>query len=466
MVKFVDREMEMDTLQGEYERSGSALVVMYGRRRVGKTTLISEFIKDKKALFFLASEESEAQNRTAFKDKAADFTGNALLKDADIKSWDTIFKAIADTKFETKPVIVIDEFQYIGKANPAFPSVFQRIWEEILKNTSVMVILCGSLISMMESQTLAYDSPLYGRRTAQIKLKQIPFSYYHEFFPNKSRCELIEMYSVTGGVPKYIELFSETEDVYKSIQRSVLNRSGYLYDEPHFLLQQEVTEVGSYFSVIKAIAAGNSKLSAIATTLEVKQTNLTKYLKTLIDLDILEREVPVTEDNPEKSKRGLYKIKDNYIRFWFAFVYPNLSFIESGNTRIVMDKIKKGLISSHTSFVYEDVCRERMWELNAEDRWNFNFTKIGRWWDGKNEIDIAAIDPEGKNLILGECKYWQEPVGINVLRDLEKKAVEVEWNRDHRNTYYVLFGANGFTDELKELATTRDDVLLFDELNN
>lgn len=465
MVKFVDREMEMDTLQGEYERSGSALVVMYGRRRVGKTTLISEFIKDKKALFFLASEESEAQNRTAFKDKAADFTGNALLKDADIKSWDTIFKAIADTKFETKPVIVIDEFQYIGKANPAFPSVFQRIWEEILKNTSVMVILCGSLISMMESQTLAYDSPLYGRRTAQIKLKQIPFSYYHEFFPNKSRCELIEMYSVTGGVPKYIELFSETDDVYKSIQRSVLNRSGYLYDEPHFLLQQEVTEVGSYFSVIKAIAAGNSKLSAIATTLEVKQTNLTKYLKTLIDLDILEREVPVTEDNPEKSKRGLYKIKDNYIRFWFAFVYPNLSFIESGNTRIVMDKIKKGLISSHTSFVYEDVCRERMWELNAEDRWNFNFTKIGRWWDGKNEIDIAAIDPEGKNLILGECKYWQEPVGINVLRDLEKKAVEVEWNRDHRNTYYVLFGANGFTDELKELAATRNDLLLFDELH-
>ena len=466
MVKFVDREMEMDTLQGEYERSGSALVVMYGRRRVGKTTLISEFIKDKKALFFLASEESEAQNRTAFKDKAADFTGNALLKDADIKSWDTIFKAIADTKFETKPVIVIDEFQYIGKANPAFPSVFQRIWEEILKTTSVMVILCGSLISMMESQTLAYDSPLYGRRTAQIKLKQIPFSYYHEFFPNKSRCELIEMYSVTGGVPKYIELFSETDDVYKSIQRSVLNRSGYLYDEPHFLLQQEVTEVGSYFSVIKAIAAGNSKLSAIATTLEVKQTNLTKYLKTLIDLDILEREVPITEDNPEKSKRGLYKIKDNYIRFWFAFVYPNLSFIESGNTRIVMDKIKKGLISSHTSFVYEDVCRERMWELNAEDRWNFNFTKIGRWWDGKNQIDIAAIDPEGKNLILGECKYWQEPVGINVLRDLERKAVEVEWNRDHRNTYYVLFGANGFTDELKELAASRNDVLLFDELNN
>ena len=202
-----------------------------------------------------------------------------------------------DTAFESKPVIVLDEFQYLGKANPAFPSIFQRIWEEILKDKSVMVILCGSLISMMESQTLAYGSPLYGRRTAQIRLKQIPFSYYHEFFPNKNRRELIEMYAVTGGVPKYIELFSESKDIYSAIQKCVLNRSGYLYDEPHFLLRQEVSEVGSYFSIIKAIAAGNSKLSAISSILEIKATSLTKYLKTLIDLDILEREVPVTEDN-------------------------------------------------------------------------------------------------------------------------------------------------------------------------
>lgn len=158
-------------------------------------------------------------------------------------------------------------------------------------------------------QTLAHGSPLYGRRTAQIRLKQIPFAYYHEFFPGKSRRVLIEMYAVTGGVPKYIELFSESLDIYSTIDSCVLNRSGYLYDEPHFLLQQEVSEVGSYFSVIRAIAAGNSKLSAIASVLETKAISLTKYLKTLIDLDILEREVPITEENPEKSKRGLYRIK-------------------------------------------------------------------------------------------------------------------------------------------------------------
>ena len=463
MKNFVDREQEMETLLNEYERSGSSLVVLYGRRRVGKTTLISEFIKDKNALFFLASEESETQNCAAFKEKAADFIDNDLLRNADVKSWDTIFKTIMDAHHDSKPVIVLDEFQYLGKSNSAFPSIFQRIWEEILKNQEVMVILCGSLISMMESQTLAYDSPLYGRRTAQIRLRQIPFAYYHEFFPDKSRKNLIEMYAVTGGVPKYIELFSESRDIYTAIQKCVLNRSGYLYDEPHFLLQQEVSEVGSYFSIIKAIAAGNSKLSAIASVLEIKATSLTKYLKTLIDLDILEREVPITEEKPEKSKRGLYKIKDNYLRFWFAFVYPNRSFIESGHSRIVMNKIHKGLVTNHIGFVYEDVCRERMWDPNAEDAWPFHFTKLGRYWDNKCEIDITALDPEGRNLILGECKYWQDAVGLSVLRDLEAKAENVLWEKSKRKVWYVLFGASGFTDELKEYAASRDDLLLLDD---
>ena len=400
------------------------------------------------------------QNRADFKEKAADFTGNELLRQFDAKNWDVLFQTIMQTPFQEKPIVVMDEFQYIGKSNPAFPSMFQRIWEEQLKDRPVMVILCGSLISMMESQTLSYSSPLYGRRTAQIRLKQIPFRYYHEFFPDKSPRELVEYYSVTGGVPKYIELFSESDDIYHAIQKNILNRSGYLYDEPHFLLQQEVSEIGNYFSIIRAIAAGNSKLSAISTVLEVKSTSLTKYLKTLIDLDILEREVPVTEENPEKSKKGLYKIKDNYLRFWFAFIYPNMSFIESGNSAIVLNKIRKSMVSSHTAFVYEDVCREQMWNLNANDAWPFHFSKLGRWWDSRNEIDIAATDPDGSNLILGECKFWQEPVGSNILYALEQKAATVEWRKDRRHTWLILFSAAGFTDELKEIAKSRSDLIL------
>lgn len=462
MEKFVDRRQEMETLETEYARSGSALVILYGRRRAGKTTLISEFIKDKNALFFLASEESETQNRNAFRAKAAEFIGSDLLREASVSDWDIIFREIMSHPFTEKPILVIDEFQYIGRSNPAFPSIFQRIWEEQLKDKKVMVILCGSLISMMESQTLAYSSPLYGRRTAQIRLGQIPFAYYGEFFPGHSRRQLIEMYSITGGVPKYIETFAESRDIYKAIRQNVLNRSAYLYDEPHFLLQQEVSEVGSYFSVIKAIAAGNHKLSAISTVLEVKSTGLTKYLKTLSDLDIIEREVPVTEPNPAKSKRGQYKIKDNYLRFWFRFIYPNQSLIESGHSEIVMDMIKKSLIPSHTAYVYEDVCREQMWELNAKGIWPFHFSKLGRFWEGDTEIDIAAIDPDGKNLILGECKYWRSPVGVNILRELEGKSECVAWEYGRRKEWYVLFSAGGFTEDLKTLAAERDDLMLID----
>ena len=460
MRKFIDREQEMEALTDEYNREGASLVIMYGRRRVGKTTLISEFIRDKQALFFLASQESEAQNRNLFKEKAAEFINSDLLRNASVSDWDTIFKAITDTEFDAKPIIVIDEFQYIGKSNSAFPSIIQRIWDTMLKDKSVMLILCGSLITMMKEQTLEYSSPLYGRRTAQIRLKQIPFSYYEKFFPDKDGRELLEMYAVTGGVPKYIESLREEKDIYSAIRKYVLNPSGYLYDEPHFLLQQEVSEIGSYFSLIRTIAAGNTKLSAMASALELPQTRLTKYLKTLMDLDILEREVPITEENPDKSKKGLYKIKDNYLKFWFAFVYPNLGFLESGNTQIVMNKIEKGFISNQVSFVYEDVCRQQMWQMNADEVWPFTFSKIGRYWDNHTEIDIAALDPDGKNLILGECKYWKDPVGINILMELEEKAKTVTWNQATRKNWYILFSPSGFTPELKELVKSRPDVIL------
>lgn len=460
MKLFVDREDELSALEREYKSDRSSLVILYGRRRVGKTALISKFIQDKNALYFLVTEESILQNRNAFKDMAADYTHNSLLKKASVDSWDTIFEAITAQPNDTKKVIVIDEFQYLGKSDSAFPSVFQRIWDTQLQNENIMVILCGSLITMMESQTLSYSSPLYGRRTAQIKLKQIPFRYYTDFYPNKSREEQIEWYSVTGGVPKYIELFEGGQEVYEAIQNNILNQSGFLYEEPTFLLQNEVTEIGSYFSIIKTIAAGNQKLGKIATILEIQQTNLPKYLKTLIDLDILEREVPVTEKNPEKSKRGLYKIKDNFIEFWFKFIYPNRSYIETGNQSLVMNKIKANFVDNHVSFVYEDICRQQMWEMSSQGIWDFPFDKVGRWWDNQNnEIDIVAISEE-ENIVFGECKYWKDKVGINVLTSLEQKADLVDWNQKKRKKWFVLFSINGFTDELIELSNIRDDIVL------
>lgn len=466
MGSFINREEELGFLEKEYNREGSSLVVLYGRRRVGKTALAAEFAKEKDMVYFLASEENETQNRVVFKNIIAEQTGNELLMSANVDNWDMIFKAWLNTPggsgaaSDKKKLMIIDEFQYLGKANNAFPSIFQRIWDTVLMGRNVMVILCGSLVSMMESQTLMYSSPLYGRRTGQIKLKQIPFRYYHEFYPDKNERELIECYAITGGVPKYIELFYGSKDIYMAIEDNVLSKSSFLYDEPNFLLQREVSEVGSYFSIIKTIAAGNQKLSQISSVLELKQTGLTKYLQTLISLDILEREVPVTEDNPGKSKKGLYRIKDNFMRFWFRFVYQNLNLIESGHKELAMKKIRANLADSHISYVYEDVCIEKMWQLNADNIWGFNFDKVGRWWNNNAEIDIVAIDRGGNDIIFGECKYWSGKVGLDVLHRLEGKASQVEWNKGNRKNHFILFAINGFSDDLTELSKVRGDLVL------
>lgn len=458
MEQFIDRISEMSILKKEYEKKGSSLVVVYGRRRVGKTTLLTEFLKGKLALYFLATQESEALNRKALQEKVADFTGNDLLREVNVDKWDTLFKTIVTTKFDEKPILVIDEFQYLGKTNTAFPSVFQRIWDEILKDSKIMVILCGSLISMMVSQTLSYDSPLYGRRTAQIRLKQIPFEYYKDFYKEQSFSEVLEKYAVTGGVPKYIESFTDCNNIYEGIQENVLNQSSYLYEEPYFLLQQEVSEVGSYFSILRAIAFGKRKLSEIAATVEAKATDLTRPIKTLIDLDLIIREVPITEEKPEKSKKGLYKITDNYIRFWFTFVYPNQSDLEQGNQEYVIEKIKKSFVRSHVSFVYEDVCREL---IGKSDWLPCHFSKIGHYWDKNIEIDVVALSEEENTILFGECKYWTNSIDVDVFYQLQEKASKVKWSNKERKELFILFSVNGYSDKLKALANQRDNLYLF-----
>lgn len=465
MDKFINRIQEMKTLEEQYNMSSSSMVILYGRRRVGKTSLISEFLKKHNDnIYFLATEESEALNLKAFREQVSEYIGNELLKSASV-DWLTVFKLLAEYKTQTKKVIVIDEFQYIGEDNNAFPSIMQKVWDTLLKDANIMLILCGSLITLMKRQTLDYGSPLYGRRTAQIKLKQIPFKYYGDFIEGKSNNELLPFYAVTGGVPKYIESFLGIEDLYDGIEKRILNTQSYLYEEPYFLLQKEVSEIGSYFSLIKAIAMGNRKLSEIAANIEVKQTSLTKYLKTLIDLDLIEREVPITEPNPEKSKSGLYKITDNFIAFWFKFVYPYRAYLEKGETQFVLSQIKKCFIQNYASYIYEDVCREKMWELSANDFWDFHFDKVGRYWGSKaDETDIVAIDSIGKNLVLGECKYSMSEKGLSVLHGLQERTKALQTITGTESVEYIIFNTAGFSQGLKDEADKNPSVKLVDKL--
>lgn len=456
MKELIDREKELASLERAYTVDQASLVVIYGRRRTGKTTLISEFIRDKNALYFLASAESDYQNLQMFTKVATDFLDKPFDS---VSKWDDVFQEIIRHPHREKPVIVIDEFQYLGQANPAFPSIFQRIWDLWLQKSSVMVILCGSLISMMLTQTLNYSSPLYGRRTGQIRLRQIPFRYYEKFFSGLSRRDLVERYSITGGIPKYIEFLNSHSSIQDMVHVDIFDNGGRLYEEPIFLLSQEVKEVGNALMVLRTVASGNHTPAKIASRLKFTQEQVEECAKILLDLDILRREVPVTEYNEFRSKLVNYRIKDNFLAFWFRFVPPNLSSLESGNVDVAFRQFDSEFISKHVSYVYEDICRQ---ELIFKDL-PISIGRIGRWWDNKDhEIDIVALNENEQQILFGECKYRNKLVGVDVLHGLEHKSQFVTWNKGTRKEFFALFSISGFTDELQQLAVERDDLFLFE----
>ena len=456
---FINREKEIELLESEYNRKTSSFVVIYGRRRTGKTTLINQFLKEKKSLYFFADTQNEKGQIRRLQDQMANVFNDKLLHDVTIESWDSIFDYLSEKIDDSeKFVLAIDEFQSLVKSNKHFSSIFQRIFDTKLKNKNIMIILCGSLISMMYSETLDYSSPLYGRRTAQIKLQEIEFSYYNEFYKGLCKIELIEHFSITGGIPKYIELFNINKNLYKSIKTEILNKNKFLYLEPRFLLREEVNDVSTYFSILSVIAAGNHKLNNITSRLGVQASSITSFLKKLIDLDIIEKQVPITEPKPSKSKKGLYFIKDNFLNFWFRFVFPYQSYLEIGDSEYVEDIIKKNL-KYIVADVFESLSRQYMFKI----KFPFAIEKCGRWWDKNNEIDIVGT---GDNkIIFGECKWSRKHIGISILTELRTKSKSVKWGSKNREEYFVLFSKSGFSNDLIQCEKGNDKVFLID-VNN
>ena len=465
MNRFIGRLEELSALNQEYKKSTS-FVVLYGRRRVGKTTLIKEFIKDKKAFYFLATEEMETQNMKRFMNGLSIFTGQNYLKNANFHDWDASFEIFANHKPDQKKILIIDEFQYLVQINSAFPSIFQHIWDELLKDKNIMVILCGSLISMMMTHVLSYKSPLYGRRTSQIRLQPLKFTEMISSFERKTFSQMVELYAVTGGVPKYFEFFYNDHDLFENIENNILKKSSFLYEEPFFLLEKEVREPVNYFSIIKTISEGQQKLSKIAGALEKKSSSLTPYLSTLMDLDLIEKRVPITEKFPEKSRKGLYFVTDNFINFWFNYVYPYRGELELDNQEIVLERLHRNLIDNFVSFIYEDVCKDIFAVLCRDKKINFTPSKVGAYWnnDSSIEIDVVAISNKDKTLFAGECKYFKnKPVSMAVYAALIEKCKTKDF--EDYDISYVLFSVSGFDRRLIDIAKENNKLILINENN-
>ncbi len=467
-MKFIGREQELMDLEKEYRRDGG-FVVVYGRRRVGKTTLIKEFIKKKNAIYFLATKEIESQSMKRFAGVIGRATGNPLLAKAQFSDWIDLFQAIADHKPGEKKIVVIDEFPYLVKTNEAFPSILQNAWDEILKDNNIMLILCGSLISMMQKHALSYESPLYGRRTAQIKLAPLSFTTVYRN-QKLSFSDAVERYAVTGGVPKYMEFFNDDDSLLPQIESTMLYKNGFLYEEPNFLLADEVQVPINYFSIIKAIADGKHKLGTIAGILNLETSSLTPYLKTLSELGFVEKQIPITEKSADKTRKGLYFIADNFLRFWFKYVYPYKGELELDNTRLVLDEIDKDFVKNFVAFAYEDICKNIFALLCSEGKVEFTPSKIGSYWlndiDGNTQIDVMAVDTQHKRLFAGECKYHRSPVDADVYFDLKKKvenSTEIQAAFADYSVIYGVFSKSGFSSRLTDLAGNNSTLWLINE---
>nr|WP_302082888.1 ATP-binding protein [Salinibaculum sp. KK48] len=346
----------------------------------------------------------------------------------------------------------MDEFSYLVEADETVTSVFQTVVDEILDETEISLVLLGSSISMMEEGVLSYESPLYGRRTGQWRLEPMTLGQAAAFFPEYDPKALVQTYSVVGGIPAYLEQFDPEANLLANIEQHVLSKGAFLYEEPEFLLRQELREPATYMAILEAIASGASRVTEIANEIDKQANSLSRYLSNLERLAIIEKETPVTDPDG----RGVYRLTDQYLRFWFRYVSPNRATLEQGHTTPVRESIAD-TFPTHVSWTFEDVCRQAV----RTPTFPVECSRVGRWWYNNMEVDIAGVNEQTETLLLGECKWTNDTVGPGLLSELERVEPEVRWRDSDRSVSYALFAKRGFSDELRTLAAERDDLSLW-----
>jgi AAA+ ATPase superfamily predicted ATPase len=427
---FINRIEELNSLEDEYNKNSSTFSVIYGRRRVGKTSLIGEFIKNKPHIYLYITLSELDSQLVSFVEELKKFVDDSIKDYLKFDSFEQAFEFFGKLELKQKLVLVIDEYQYLVMKDKAFSSKLQRLWDLILCNCNIHLILCGSVLSMMHSEILNYNAPLYGRRTSQFHIQPIKFEYIKDFLPNLSRLEYMYIYSSFGTIPKYLNEYDTNLSFIENIENKILNKNSYLYSEGSFLLNDEINEPASFFGILKSISLGNRKIGHIASSLGVNSSYLGKYMQKLIELGFVQKEIPITEKNILKSKLGQYRIKDKFLNFWFYYVYKNYNYLELEQTSVVLDEIELNFNDRFVSFAFEDYIIEDILQ-NPKKYMDFVPIKVGRWWNNKEEIDIIAYDDN--NMLFVECK-WQNSVDIKKVKHrlIEKsKDLGVDKNKSY-----------------------------------
>ena len=451
---FVGRHQELEQLNQAYQENDFQFTVIYGRRRIGKTSLINEFLKDKKAIYYVALEENAEDNLKRFSDAISIFKNTDQGGKEKFADFEECFKEITRLAQKQRVILVIDELPYLAKAYPTISSMLQSYIDHEFKETNLFLILCGSSMSFMERQVLGYQSPLYGRRTLALKLEPFKLSEAHEMLPKLSKEDAFIINTVCGGVPQYLSYMSDSMSVADNIKKNFLSKSGRLFDEPNNLLQQELRDPTNYNSIINAIASGASKHSKIAQSAHLQTGPLTTYLNNLIDLGIVEKKLPVTEQKKSKSKNIVYRICDGMFRFWYTFVGKQTDLIERGLTDLAWTKVQKNL-SDFMEPEFEKYSQDFMWSQDMNEKIVPNpFIHLGNWWGTDKrthqqvELDIVGFSDDERDGYFGECKWKNEPISRSVLEKLITNSEIFKYPLKH----YYLFSKSGFTDSCQELA--------------
>ncbi len=445
----IDREQERRWLQSHLSGDERQFLICYGRRRVGKTTLVTHVLDslDRPAIYYLCDERGTTTNARRFARHCAETVDDVP---PDVDGFVDAFTYLA-SRIDQPTVVALDEFSYLVDTDETIPSVFQTIVDDVLAETRISIVVLGSSISMMEEGVLSYESPLYGRRTGQWRLEPMTIGAAAGFFPTADPHELVRTYSVLGGIPAYLEQFDPDRELLANVEDQLLTKGAFLYEEPEFLLRQELREPATYRGILEAIAGGATRVTDIANEIDRQASSISRYLTNLTRIALIERETPVTDP----GARGVYRITDEFLRFWFRYVLPNRGTLEQGRTKPVRDSIAASL-PSHVGPTFETVCRQAV----RTPRFPVPCSRVGRWWYGENEIDVVGVDERTETLFLGECKWTRDRVGPGPLADLEALEPEVRWHGDARSVVYGLFAREGFTESLRDTADTRDDLVL------
>jgi len=455
---FYCREEELRTMNNRYKKDRFECVVIYGRRRVGKTALINEFCKGKPTVYFSALNASSQENLEALSKAIYTCQNPDSTSTPTYRSYEDALEAITGMAMEKRLVFVIDEYPYLAKAEKSISSRLQHIIDHSWQGSRIYLILCGSSMSFMEYQVLGYESPLYGRRTAQFKIQALTYREITEFHPELKAADQALLYGVTGGIPHYINKLDVESNLDEALLDNLFSTSSYLFEEPENLLKQELREPAIYNSVISAIAAGASHSNEISTKVGLESGVCAKYLKVLLDLGILKKETPITE---KPGKKTIYAIDDNFFRFWYRFVPRNMSVISAGRMRLIYEQAVKRFYPDYMGLVFEKMCQEYL--LRYAKDLPILLSNVGQWWgtDSKTrrevQIDIVGAPVDGNEYLIGSCKYRNEKIGIEELELLRRYAAVF---RQNGIFHYYIFSKGGFTPTLLEAEMQGEVTLL------